>query len=165
MKAALLREYDVDPQFGEFREPGLENGGVVAEVAVAGVNPIDVSIATGEVPGRKPPLPSVPGLEGIARVAGRRVYFDEPLAPFGSMGEWALVDPGSLIEVPDGIDDALAVSFGAKLRELGVEVDEVRAVDHEIRPGVSSDEGDGDEWPTVRERILDSEILVFASPT
>ncbi len=60
---------------------------------------------------------------------------------------------------------ALAGVVGAKLTELGAEVDEIRAVDHKIRPGVSSDEGDGDEWPAIRERILAAEILVFASPT
>jgi len=30
-----------------------------------------------------------------------------------------------------------------------VEVDEVRAVDHAILPGVSSDEGEGDAWPPI----------------
>jgi multimeric flavodoxin WrbA len=34
-----------------------------------------------------------------------------------------------------------------------------------VKPGVESDAGDGDEWPGVHERILDSEILVMASPT
>jgi multimeric flavodoxin WrbA len=41
----------------------------------------------------------------------------------------------------------------------------VRLVDHEIPPGVSSDEGDGDEWPSIREKIVASQILVFATPT
>jgi multimeric flavodoxin WrbA len=60
---------------------------------------------------------------------------------------------------------ALAEVVAAKLRELGAEIDEVRAVDHEILPGVSSDEGEGDGWPAILERILEAEILVFASPT
>jgi len=30
---------------------------------------------------------------------------------------------------------------------------------------VSSDEGDGDNWPGVRERVLASEIIIFARPT
>ncbi|HEX5711975.1 MAG TPA: NAD(P)H-dependent oxidoreductase [Solirubrobacterales bacterium] len=59
----------------------------------------------------------------------------------------------------------LAGVVGAKLGELGVEVDEVRVVDHEVKPGVSSDEGEGDAWPGIRRRVLDAEILVFASPT
>jgi multimeric flavodoxin WrbA len=41
----------------------------------------------------------------------------------------------------------------------------IRLVDLDIRPGVSSDEGDGDEWPRVLERVLAADILVLASPT
>jgi multimeric flavodoxin WrbA len=41
----------------------------------------------------------------------------------------------------------------------------VRAVDHSIPPGVESDMGEGDEWPGIRAQILDSEILIFATPT
>ena len=61
--------------------------------------------------------------------------------------------------------EVLAGVVGAALQKQGVEVDEVRAVDHAILPGVSSDEGEGDAWPPIRERILAAEILVFASPT
>jgi multimeric flavodoxin WrbA len=51
------------------------------------------------------------------------------------------------------------------LAEHGVEGSIVRVVDHDVRPGVSLDEGDGDEWPSIRARIMDSDILVFATPT
>ncbi len=51
------------------------------------------------------------------------------------------------------------------LRELGVEVgDPVRVVDLELKPGVSSDEGDGDDWPELRQRILESQLLVLGTP-
>jgi multimeric flavodoxin WrbA len=40
----------------------------------------------------------------------------------------------------------------------------VRVADRDIRPGVSSDEGDGDEWPVVRGQILDADILVLGTP-
>lgn len=56
------------------------------------------------------------------------------------------------------------VVLGALERE-GVEIEVIRVVDHDVKPGVSSDEGDGDVWPQIRERILASEILVVASPT
>jgi multimeric flavodoxin WrbA len=61
--------------------------------------------------------------------------------------------------------EALAGVVGEMLESQGVEVEQVRVVDHEVRPGVSSDEGRGDEWPAIREKILASEILVLASPT
>jgi NAD(P)H-dependent FMN reductase len=40
----------------------------------------------------------------------------------------------------------------------------VRAVDHDIKPGVSSDEGEGDAWPELRRQIVDSNILIIGSP-
>jgi multimeric flavodoxin WrbA len=61
--------------------------------------------------------------------------------------------------------EALAEVVVAKLREEGVEVSEIRAVDKDIKPGVESDMGGGDEWPPIREAILDAEILVVATPT
>ena len=40
----------------------------------------------------------------------------------------------------------------------------VRVADRNIRPGVTSDEGDGDEWPEVRQKILDADIFVLGTP-
>jgi multimeric flavodoxin WrbA len=40
----------------------------------------------------------------------------------------------------------------------------VRAVDHNIKPGVSSDEGEGDDWPALRQRIINADILVMGTP-
>jgi multimeric flavodoxin WrbA len=62
------------------------------------------------------------------------------------------------------IEQLARVVIGALERE-GVDVELVRAVDHDIRPGVSSDEGDGDAWPAIRARILAADILVIATPT
>ncbi len=41
----------------------------------------------------------------------------------------------------------------------------VRVVDHDIRPGVELDMGDGDEWPQIRAQIMAADILVVATPT
>ena len=61
--------------------------------------------------------------------------------------------------------DVLLGELCDALRKEGVEVDEpVRVVDLDIRPGVTSDEGDGDAWPDVRRRILDADILVLGTP-
>lgn len=52
-----------------------------------------------------------------------------------------------------------------ELRKHGVEVrDTIRIADHDIKPGVSSDEGDGDAWPDIRGQILDADILIFGTP-
>ena len=40
----------------------------------------------------------------------------------------------------------------------------VRVADRNIRPGVTSDEGDGDEWPEMHQKILDADIFVLGTP-
>ncbi|HEY0279156.1 MAG TPA: flavodoxin family protein [Solirubrobacterales bacterium] len=60
---------------------------------------------------------------------------------------------------------ALAKVVAEALREKEVEVTEVRLVDHEIKPGVETDMGPGDEWPTIHDAVLAAEILVVATPT
>jgi multimeric flavodoxin WrbA len=34
----------------------------------------------------------------------------------------------------------------------------------DIKPGVSADEGDGDQWPHLRQRILEADIFVLGTP-
>jgi multimeric flavodoxin WrbA len=46
----------------------------------------------------------------------------------------------------------------------GVVGDSIRVVEHDVWPGVTSDEGDGDAWPAIRQRILDADILVLGTP-
>jgi multimeric flavodoxin WrbA len=40
----------------------------------------------------------------------------------------------------------------------------VRAADHDIKPGVLSDEGPGDGWPAIRRQILDADIFILGLP-
>lgn len=40
----------------------------------------------------------------------------------------------------------------------------VRVAALDIKPGVTSDEGDGDEWPGLRAKILAHDILIFGGP-
>jgi hypothetical protein len=40
----------------------------------------------------------------------------------------------------------------------------IRVVDHDVRPGVRSDEGPGDEWPDIRRRVVEADIVVVGSP-
>jgi multimeric flavodoxin WrbA len=61
--------------------------------------------------------------------------------------------------------EALSDVVAAQLERHGVEVDLVRAVDLNLRPGVATDMGDGDDWPALHRKMLDSRILVIASPT
>ncbi|WP_027862324.1 flavodoxin family protein [Marmoricola sp. URHB0036] len=50
------------------------------------------------------------------------------------------------------------------LEKQGVSGEIVRVVDHDVRFGVSTDEGDGDEWPQIRDQLLAADILVVATP-
>lgn len=49
-------------------------------------------------------------------------------------------------------------------KELGVESEVVRVVDYKVKFGVSSDEGEGDEWPLILEKVKACDILVIGSP-
>jgi multimeric flavodoxin WrbA len=61
--------------------------------------------------------------------------------------------------------EALAQVVAEAMEKRGVTVDWVRAVDHDIKPGVESDMGPGDAWPPIREKVLAADILVMATPT
>jgi multimeric flavodoxin WrbA len=50
------------------------------------------------------------------------------------------------------------------LAQHGVTGETVRAVDHDIKPGVSSDEGEGDAWPALRKKVLAADILIMGTP-
>jgi len=52
----------------------------------------------------------------------------------------------------------------AALGSHGVTGEVVRVVDHDVRFGVSTDEGDGDGWPAIRAKMLAADILVVATP-
>ncbi|MCR2817534.1 NAD(P)H-dependent oxidoreductase [Microbacterium sp. zg.Y1090] len=61
--------------------------------------------------------------------------------------------------------DLLAQQVLDALARHGVQGENVRVVDHDVKPGVEADMGDGDAWPAIRERVLASDIVVFATPT
>ena len=61
--------------------------------------------------------------------------------------------------------EALARVVMEALASHDVQCELVRAVDLDLRPGVTSDEGDGDAWPEIHSKLLETEILVIATPT
>lgn len=60
--------------------------------------------------------------------------------------------------------DVLMEQFFDALGEHGVDGEFVRAADFNIKPGVKSDEGRGDDWPKLRKRLLAADILVIGTP-
>jgi multimeric flavodoxin WrbA len=61
--------------------------------------------------------------------------------------------------------DLLADQFLEALRSHGVDGSKIRVVDHDVRPGVQTDMGDGDAWPSIREKVLAADILLVSTPT
>ncbi|TQL68935.1 multimeric flavodoxin WrbA [Nocardioides albertanoniae] len=60
--------------------------------------------------------------------------------------------------------DLLGSQILEALAEQGVEGTIERVVDHDVRFGVGLDEGDGDDWPTLRASLIAADILVLATP-
>ena len=64
--------------------------------------------------------------------------------------------------------DSSAELLGSQVLEafsaLGVTGSMSRVVDHDVRFGVSTDEGDGDQWPVLREQVLAADVLVLVTP-
>jgi multimeric flavodoxin WrbA len=50
------------------------------------------------------------------------------------------------------------------LQSQDVECESLRVVDYNIPFGVSSDEGEGDEWPGILDKILAADILIIGTP-
>lgn len=65
----------------------------------------------------------------------------------------------------DSSTDLMIHILARELGEQGVRLTEtLRLANHLIHPGTSSDEGEGDEWPELRRRILSADILIFGTP-
>jgi multimeric flavodoxin WrbA len=61
--------------------------------------------------------------------------------------------------------DAMIAVLGKEFEALGVGVrPTIRIAAHNVVPGVTSDEGDGDDWPAIREKVLAADILILGTP-
>ena len=109
MRSAQVRELGSTPEPAEIPDAdGLEI------VAVA-LNPLDLSVGAGRFYGGHPPLPYIPGTEAVARAGDRRVYVTGQGRGVRQDGFLAArVDfPADLaVDIPDGLDDAVAVACG-----------------------------------------------------
>ena len=61
--------------------------------------------------------------------------------------------------------EALAQVVIDELKKGGADTDLVRLVDLNLKPGVKTNQGEGDDWPAVHEKIMAANIVVFATPT
>lgn len=65
----------------------------------------------------------------------------------------------------DSSSDLLARQLLTALADHGVTGELVRAVDLSISPGVEADMGGTDEWPGLRQKVREADILVLVTPT
>lgn len=121
MKAAQVTAYGKPPELVEVDAPGepgpynesMAGPAEVVEVLIAGINPVDLAIASGKFDAGAPPLPYTPGMEGIGRMSdGELIWFDGTHFPNGSMAELAVIGEGSGITLPPGITPERAIGFG-----------------------------------------------------
>lgn len=77
----------------------------------------------------------------------------------------ALILNCTLKPSPEVSNTSALIQKVAKIyQDLGVETEELRVRDYDIKFGVSLDEGDGDEWPKIYNKIKACNILVIATP-
>jgi multimeric flavodoxin WrbA len=61
--------------------------------------------------------------------------------------------------------DAMIALLAKDFKAAGVEVSEtIRIAAHNVPPGVKSNEGEGDDWPAIRAKVLAADILIFGTP-
>lgn len=68
------------------------------------------------------------------------------------------------LEQVSSTDKMIELLGGALAKHDVVLTDTLRLSTCNILPGVTSDEGPGDDWPEIRRRILDHDILVLGTP-
>ncbi|MEO3405697.1 flavodoxin family protein [Mucilaginibacter sp. CAU 1740] len=59
---------------------------------------------------------------------------------------------------------ALAEKAAGQLEEQGFETEIIRLNDYKVLTGNSSDEGEGDQWPLILEKIKACQIFIIATP-
>lgn len=58
----------------------------------------------------------------------------------------------------------LSEFLAERMEQQGITAEIIPLVDHQILPGTCSDMGEGDEWPPILEKVLASDVVVFATP-
>jgi NADPH:quinone reductase-like Zn-dependent oxidoreductase len=115
MRGALISEVGSAPAIADLEGPSPGDRDLLVQVVCSPLNPIDLAVAAGRNPAGHPPLPFVPGCEGIGTVDGRLVWIYRGgvgIARNGCMAELVAAPPEAIVPVPDGADPALAGAMG-----------------------------------------------------
>jgi NADPH:quinone reductase-like Zn-dependent oxidoreductase len=113
VRAAVLFEHGAAPRPEDFDDPPDADDCVLVDVRAAGLHHLDLHKASGTFYMGPSELPRVVGTDGVGLLPdGRRVFFDVTVAPYGSMAERVLVPAGAVLDVAEGVDDAVAAALG-----------------------------------------------------
>ena len=85
------------------------------------------------------------------------------MTPTSSLHAVALVCSLKPTPAPSS-SDLIARHVLETLTTEGVTSDVVRCVDYHIAPGVEADMGDSDQWPQIRAKLLEADILLLSTP-
>jgi len=102
-------------ELGSLPEPAEVDDTGELEVAAVALNPLDLAIAAGRFYGGHPPLPYIPGCEAVTRAGTRRLYLrgdGRGIDKDGFLAERVSFPEELAIDVPDGLDDAVAAACG-----------------------------------------------------
>ncbi|HSI70306.1 MAG TPA: NAD(P)H-dependent oxidoreductase [Gillisia sp.] len=71
----------------------------------------------------------------------------------------------TLKKSPETSNTAAFIDEAAKIfKELDVETETLRVVDHNVKFGTTSDEGEGDDWPKILNKIKKADMVIYATP-
>lgn len=105
MKAAVLREPDGTPEYGDFAEPAVGEGRELVTLVAAGIHPVVRSLAAGRHYGSSGGWPLIPGVDAVARTAdGTLVYTGYVEFPYGTLAERMAVPSAMRLPLPAGAD-------------------------------------------------------------
>jgi NADPH:quinone reductase-like Zn-dependent oxidoreductase len=112
MKAAVVTEWGETPRYADFPEPRARDGAIVATVEASALTNLTRGLVSGKhYASKELQLPTVPGVDGVARLDdGRRVYTGA-LAPYGMMAERTLISPYGAVDLPEGVDSVVAAAI------------------------------------------------------
>jgi NADPH:quinone reductase-like Zn-dependent oxidoreductase len=122
VRAAVIERHGAAPVLRERAAPRAADGRALVSTTAAPVTPLDVLCATGTSYFGAPPLPYVPGVQGVGVVeratsggSGTRVWFPTTagMQPGdGSMAQQVVVPESELVALPDGVEDTLVAALG-----------------------------------------------------
>jgi NADPH:quinone reductase len=109
MRVMVVREYGTVLVLCEVADPA----GPAADVLAVSLNPVDVAVAAGLNPFRRPELPLVLGLDRVARRADAALmHFFWPAAPYGAFAERVPLAGAETVPLPARLDAIRAAPLG-----------------------------------------------------